>query len=149
MLLLLQLLLLLLLLQFVLLLLLRPLRRLLLASLDVGLVLLGFALFLRKALSPLGTFLCILCRLAARVVELALKISLFPVVSRLILGPLRRLSVAAGLIERVLALLLLERLGIAGIGGLTLRRLGRIARRLDRFARVALLSTGRASRVVE
>ena len=119
-----QLLLLLLLLQLLLLFFLRFLRRLLLARLDVRLVLCSVRLLLLEALRALRPLPRILRRLTARIVEFALIVSLLPVVCRLIRGTRRGLLAPTRLLERVLALLFLERRGLwqsgrgpgAGIG---------------------------------
>ena len=135
---LLQALLLFLLLHLLLLLFLCLLRSLLLTGFDVRLVLLCIDLLLREVLRTFGALLRILRRVAPGLVELALEIGLLAIVCRLIGGPLRRLGIASRFVQRMLALLVLVRLLVAGGARRTLRGLRGIAFAPQRVLLVAL-----------
>jgi hypothetical protein len=125
------------------------LRRLLLAGLDIGLMLLGIGLLLRKMRRALGPLLGVLRRILPRLVQLALEVGLLAVVRSLIRRALRGLAVAPHLIELVLPLLVLVGLLVARVGRRALRRIGRVALASQGFLLVALLGARGTTFVVE
>ena len=146
---LLQALLLFLLLHLFLLLFLGLLRRLFLTGFDIGLVLLGIGLLLRKMRRALRPRLGVLYRILPRLVQLALVVRLLAIVRRLIGRTLRGLAIAPRLIEFVLTLLVLVGLLVARIGRRALRRVGGVAFAPQRFLLVALLGAHGTAFVVE